>query len=291
MNKVVTNAGVGVSMLRYMPETIHSLIQRIVGRTVTFEHVVITGASSGLGAALAERYASTCSRLSLFGRDQARLADVAARCARPNLDIGTIVCDVRDADAMIEALGELDDLAPVSLLLANAGIGGRAAMVGPSGEIPSVAHQLIATNFVGLINTVAPLLPRFVQRRSGHVVIISSLAAFTGLPQSPVYAATKAAARSYGEGLRRLLAPSGVGVTIVYPGFIDTPMSATLPAARPMLIPPDQAAARIFSAVRRRRPELAFPWPLALAARADRWLPIFLGDFLMARASNWNNKR
>ena len=259
-------------------------------RTAHIRHVVITGASSGLGAALAEVYAARGAGLTLLGRDRDRLGAVAKRCSHNGAGVETICCDVRDVDAMCVALGDLDDRNPVTLLIANAGIGGRAALAGPAAELPEAARHLIATNVTGLINTVTPLLPRFVERRAGQVAIISSIAAFSGMPQAPAYSASKAAARVYGEGLRRLLGRSGVAVTVVCPGFIDTPMSASLPTARPFLVPVDQAALRIANAIAQQRAELTFPWQLAVAARFDRWLPATLGDRLVSAAAAWSTR-
>jgi short-subunit dehydrogenase len=254
-------------------------------------HVVITGASSGLGAALAQHYAATGARLSLLGRDQARLNSVASICASLGCDATPVRCDVRDAEAMSAVLTQIDDRSSVTLLIASAGIGGKAALSPATGELREIAYELVETNVLGLINTVSPLLPRFVSRRSGHLALVSSIAGYSGLPQAPVYSASKAAVRIYGEGLRRLLRPAGVGVTVVCPGFIDTPMSASLPLSRPFLVPIESAARRVARAIENRSAEVAFPWPLAVASRLDRWLPSAIGDRLMAVVASLNGHR
>ena len=127
-----------------------------------------------------------------------------------------------------------------------------------------------------------------VERRAGRIGIISSLAGHCGLPQSPAYSASKAAARVYGEGLRRLLEPSGVSVTVVCPGFIDTPMSASLPVRRPFLVSADTAAARIAGAMARRKAEISFPWQLALTMQLGLWLPRPVTDRLLAATAKWS---
>jgi short-subunit dehydrogenase len=161
--------------------------------------------------------------------------------------------------------------APLDLVIANAGIGAVAAL--DSGEPGSVARQILAVNAIGVVNTVTPLLPRFVARRHGHVAIMSSLAGLIGLPACPAYSASKAAARAYGGALRSLLAPSGVRVSVICPGFIDTPLMAPLQSRLPFLWTVDRAALHIARALARGRREILFPWRLATAMRLTAMLP------------------
>lgn len=244
-------------------------------------HVLITGASSGLGAALARRYAADGCRLSLFGRDRARLEQAAVGCRGRAAAVDLYVCDLRDAGAAARALETADAQAPVDLLFANAGVGGADALGGPAGETLAQAHAMVETNVLAVINTVVPLLPSFVARRRGHIVLTGSIAGLTGLPQSPAYCASKAAVHTYGEGLRRLLRRSGVSVTIVCPGFVETPMSASLSMARPFLWSAERAAAHVARAVARKRRRAVFPWQLGWAAGAARLLPQVLVDRLV----------
>src|SRR5262249_26494389 len=141
--------------------------------------------------------------------------------------------DISDAQSVGHWITDCDSRQPIDLVVASAGIGGATVFAPDCGEDLDAAHEIIATNVLGVVNTVIPLLPRFVARGNGHVVIMSSLAGFLGLPQSPLYSASKAAIRVYGQGLRRLLAPRGVLVTVVCPGFVKTPMSASWPGPRP----------------------------------------------------------
>ena len=253
-------------------------------------HVVVTGASSGIGSALADLYAGEGARLTLFGRDRPRLEHVAGRCRTRGVVVTTCVCDVADHEALSAELIAADDRAPVTHVFANAGIGGALAMAPSDGESGAVARALFETNVVGLANTVTPLLPRMVSRRAGRIAIISSLAAYTGLPQSPAYSASKAAARTYGEGLRRLVGPAGVSVTIVCPGFVETPMSDSLATPRPFLVSPQDAARRIARAVANGRAELAFPWPLTAAVKAAGWLPRPIADGLLRATYAWSRR-
>ena len=236
-------------------------------------HIVITGASSGLGAALARHYARQGASLTLFGRHLVRLSAVAESCRASGANVATHCCDVMDGPGMRERLLSVDASLAVDLVIANAGIGGGAVIAPQAGESPALARSILDTNTLGVLNTVSPLIERFMQRRQGQFVIVSSIMAYLGPPEAPVYSASKAAIRIYGHGLRRLLAPHGIAVTVVCPGFIDTPMSETLPFVAPFMISPEQASARIAKAVTQRRSEAVFPWQVRALAMVARMLP------------------
>ncbi|HEX4077679.1 MAG TPA: SDR family NAD(P)-dependent oxidoreductase [Rhizomicrobium sp.] len=246
-------------------------------------HVLITGASSGIGAALARSYARPGVRLSLTARSTERLQQVAAQCGAAGAETALQTIDICDAAALPAWIEDCDTQRPVDLVIANAGVGGERVIATSSGETLSVAHDIVATNILGVANTVIPLLPRFVARGKGHVVIMSSLAAYIGLPQAPLYSASKAAIRIYGQGLRRLLEPKGVQVTVICPGFVDTPMSASVPGERPLLWTTERAARRIVAGLARGERDITFPWPLAALARVANLLPARWLDSALAR--------
>jgi short-subunit dehydrogenase len=254
------------------------MIMSVSSRAHYAPHVVITGASSGLGAALAAQYAARNVRLSLMGRNRDRLQAVQALAAENGSCAEYFCGDVCASDDMRELLIRIDDTQPVTLLIANAGIGGAYALSPPDGESATVARNLISTNVLGVINTITPLLPRLIARRHGHIVIIGSIAGFAALPEAPSYCASKAAVHTYGTALRRKLRASGIGVTVISPGFIATPMSASLSTPKPFLEPVERAASRIVRAIDSGKRELSCPWPLTWAARLDRWLPPSIGD-------------
>lgn len=248
-------------------------------------HIVITGASSGLGAALAYFYAAAGTILSLAGRDLARLQTVAAGCRARGAEVAYEVVDVTDAAGMDRWLRTRDTACGVDLLIANAGIGGIGVIAPDDGEAGDVARQIIEINVIGVLNTITPLLRRLVGRRRGHVAIVSSLAGFLGLPDAPSYCASKAAVRIYAEALRRRLAPHGVCVTAISPGFVDTPMSATLPFIGRWLWPADRAARHIAAGLARGKHEIVFPWQLHLAVRFAALLPTAIIDRVLIRRS------
>jgi short-subunit dehydrogenase len=246
-------------------------------------HVVITGASSGLGAALARVYAKPGVLLTLSGRDKTRLLSVAADCMSVGAEVDIVVCDVTDAEGMAAWLTSADQVRSIDIVFANAGIGGKTAIAPSEGEANAVARLIFATNTLGVINTATPIIPRFVGRQTGHFVVVSSLAGLLGLPHSPAYSGSKAAVRIYAEGLRRLMRPHGVQVTVVNPGFIDTPMSRSLPLPGPGIWSADRAARAVKAAVEKGKSEVTFPWPLRLAVAATRALPSRLVDAILVK--------
>jgi short-subunit dehydrogenase len=246
------------------------------------QHVLITGASSGIGAALSRCYARPGVRLSLTARDPARLRQVSNLCRSAGAETEWETVDIADAETAGQWITDCDSQQPIDIVIANAGIGGSAVIAPDTGETLATAREIVATNILGVVHSVIPLLPRFAARGNGHVVIMSSLAAYVGLPHSPLYSASKAAVRVYGQALRRLLAPSGVRVTVVCPGFVETPMSVSVQGPRPLLWSAERAAERIVRGIERGEREITFPWPLVMLARlADVLPPGFVDSFLI----------
>ncbi|HEV2571416.1 MAG TPA: SDR family NAD(P)-dependent oxidoreductase [Beijerinckiaceae bacterium] len=250
---------------------------------MSFRHVVITGAGSGIGAALAHAYAQSGVRLSLCGRNSARLDIIAEACRAAGAEVAIGICDVTEADVLQRWLETIDDERPVDLLIANAGIGGAGTLTKDQAEPGAVARQVIEVNTIGVVNTLTPLLPRFIARKTGSIAIISSVAGFLGLPDSPSYSASKAATTTYGEALRRLLKPRGINVTVVSPGYVETAMSASLPFHRPFLWSAEKAARVIQAAIAKGRGELIFPWQFRFAIRLARVLPTRVVDLILMR--------
>jgi short-subunit dehydrogenase len=234
--------------------------------------VLLTGASSGLGAALARILAAPGRRLHLGGRDERRLEATAAACTAAGADVVPQRLDVRDRAALRGWVRQAD----ADLVIANAGISGRDAEDARSAEI-------VAVNVQGVIDTVEAAWPAMAARRGGQIALMGSLAGFRGMPGAPVYSASKAAVLAYGQALRPHARRAGIALTVICPGFVATPMTAGNPFPMPLLMPAERAADIIARGLARRRRLILFPWSLALAARAIALLPDPLAEALLGR--------
>ncbi|MGR8933299.1 MAG: SDR family NAD(P)-dependent oxidoreductase [Gammaproteobacteria bacterium] len=244
-------------------------------------HIIITGASSGIGAALARQYARPGAVLGLLGRNRTALESIAESCQQQGAQtlLGSI--DVTDAAALKHWISTFDRDYPVDLLFANAGV---SSSTGPNGEMESweTVNALLNTNFHGVVNTIYPLLDVMRQRRHGHIVLVSSLAAYRGLPLMPAYCASKAALKSYGEALRGLLRRDNVKVSVICPGFVASQMTDRFPGPRPFLMSAEKAAAIIQKGIIRNRACVSFPFPLNLGMKLLAWLPANLADTILS---------
>ena len=244
--------------------------------------VLITGASSGLGAALAFAYAGPGVALGLVGRNEERLAATAAACRAAAAMVDSAAIDVADGPALGAWLVAFDRSYPVELLIANAGISAGPDPDSP-GEPLAVTEPQIATNLLGAVNTIAPLVQAMCERGRGRIAVIASVAAFRGLPYSPGYCASKAGLRAYGEALRPRLAPHGVGVTVVCPGFFASPMTDRWEGPTPFLVRGDRATRRIKRGIDRGARRVSFPWPLVFGMRFCDVAPAAIGDAILRR--------
>jgi short-subunit dehydrogenase len=224
--------------------------------------ILITGATGGIGAALARSYAQHGRTLILHGRDRARLATLTQECETRGAKVHGVTFDLRDGAEAIEALRNVSCEYAIDLAIVNAGVS-RAIGKGLETESWDTARAVLAVNLDGAIATVAGVLPEMRRRGAGQIAIVSSLAAYFGLPITPIYCASKAALKAYGEALRGWLAPQGIAVNVVMPGFVRTPMSDQFPGAKPMLMSPARAATLIRHGLERNRARIAFPRTLA----------------------------
>lgn len=238
--------------------------------------VLITGASSGIGRSLALLYASSGVTLLLTGRSMERLNDIAALCRDKGAQVEISTTGVTDNADFRAQIIAWDNATPIDLVIANAGIS-----AGGSG---SAFDEIINTNLNGLFNTVEPLIERMRGRRRGHIALMSSMAGWRGMPNAPAYSVSKVAVRAYGEALRPLLRPDGVGVSVIFPGFIKTPLTDVNPFPMPFMMTADEAAACIKTGIERNKARIAFPWQMLLLSRFIAALPLWLGDFILSRA-------
>ena len=234
------------------------------------KHILITGASSGIGAALAVCYAAHGVHLSLHGRNQTRLEQVAAAVRKLGATAATHCGDVGDAKDIESWIKDCDFHQPIDLLIANAGISGGS---GEICETPQQATAIFSTNVQGVLNSLHPVIPLMTLRKHGQIAIISSLASFRGFAGASSYCASKAALRVYGEALRGELRPHNVGVSVVCPGYIKTPMTDINPFPMPLMMSAERSAKIIRRGLGRNQARIAFPFRMYLLVRLLALLP------------------
>jgi NAD(P)-dependent dehydrogenase (short-subunit alcohol dehydrogenase family) len=260
--------------------------------------ILITGASSGIGAALALAYAEPGRWLALGGRDESRLATIAEQCRARGADVTTRSLDITDRESAAAWITEAAAEAPdgrLDLVIANAGISGGTGGDGSHGgqESAEQLRRIFAVNVDGVFNTVLPAIPLMRDQATvaiagtppwrGQIAIVSSVVGFRGFPGAPAYSASKAAVKAWGEGLRGALKHEEIAVSVVCPGFIRTPMTAGNPFPMPFLMEPERAAAVIKRGLERNQARIAFPWPHYIAAWLTGVLPPSWIDPLLSR--------
>ena len=234
--------------------------------------ILITGASRGLGQQLAHRYASADVNLILIARDMKRLAEVATICQYLGATTLTQSIDVRNAAEMKQFILEADDSMPIDLVIANAGVAST-LQPGWQAEKEEDVHHVMTCNVQGAMNTINPLVDRMIARKSGQIVLMSSLAGLRGLPQSPSYCASKAAVLVYGQSLRAWLSRYQIHVNVVCPGYVITDMSERLTGPKPFLISAEKAARIIQKGLEKNKAIVAFPWQLNALTKLAAFLP------------------
>ncbi|HEV8138290.1 MAG TPA: SDR family NAD(P)-dependent oxidoreductase [Pyrinomonadaceae bacterium] len=253
--------------------------------------VLITGASSGIGRGLAIDLAGRGAKLGLVARRKEVLDEIITEISGTKTPNGegqlprvlAISADVQDAESMRAAAEQLrSQFGKIDVLIANAGIGGN----DDSAQLDAAKFaNVINTNVIGVSNSVAAVIPDMVKRGSGQLVVISSLAAYRGLPKSAAYCASKAAVSAMFESLRLDLKPRGIDVTIIHPGFIKTPLTAGRRAKLPWFLELEPAVKLIVNAIEKRKKSYAFPWQLAMVVRSGMIMPTALYDWIASRNS------
>jgi short-subunit dehydrogenase len=244
--------------------------------------ILITGASSGIGRALAFVYARDGVSLSLIGRDRERLEDTAAAARAQGAEVSIGQLDVRDQDAMARWIEAADMRRPFDLVIANAGITTGLAP-GDIAEDPRAVRAIVGINLIGVLNTIEPLIAPMCARGAGQMAFVGSIAGLRGLPYAPSYCATKAAVHAYSESLRGRIESRGVRVSLIIPGFVKTPLNDSIDGVKPLEITGTDAALLIQRGLERGKATIAFPRSLYLVARLARILPARLVDKVMAR--------
>lgn len=246
------------------------------------QKIFITGASSGIGEALARQYAKAGAQLGLVARRGDWLERVANELASFGPTPSIYVCDVRDAAALRLAAGEFMARYGVpDVVIANAGVS-RGTLTEMEDDLQAF-QEIFDINVMGMVNTFHPFVDAMKWRGSGTLVGIASVAGFRGIPGGGAYSASKAAAIRYCESLRVELRQSGVAVVTICPGYIRTPMTAVNRFKMPFLIDVDVAAGRFIRAIREKRSFTVIPWTMGVAGRILRMAPNWLYDRVFQR--------
>ena len=246
-------------------------------RRQTPRHVCITGATGALGGALALEYAAPGVLLTLHGRRADVLEEVAARCRNRGAEVRTKTLDLRRTEDVRQWMQTLCRENPPDLIIANAG---RNTSIGPAGrgEPLEEVRALVEVNLLSVMALVDGALPALRWRGSGQLAIVSSLAAYYGLPATPGYCATKAALKIYGDALRGWLAAEGIRVSVILPGYVSSPMCDAMPGPKPFLWAPDRAARAVRRGLARGWARISFPFPLNLGIWGLSVLPACLAS-------------
>lgn len=244
--------------------------------------VLITGATGAIGGALARAYAAPNTQLILHGRQQDKLEALAEICRHQGAKVTLSNINLTDDHALKAWLDEICANQVPDIVIANAGKNTHpqgADMLEPWGEV----QALLDLNLKTPIAMAQHLVPAMQNRGSGQLVFISSLAAWHGLPTTPSYSASKAGIKAYGEGLRGLLAPHGIGVTVVMPGYVTSPMCDAMPGPKPWEWPPERAAKAIKRGITANRSRISFPFPLNFGTWWLAVLPAGVSQWLIQR--------
>ena len=241
-------------------------------QTMTARTILITGASSGIGAALAKALAGPGVRLLLWGRNEDRLAAVAAKCRARGAAVETASLDVGDSQGFATRLARADERNAIELAIFNAGLGGTIPE-NRVGEDPGRASAMMAVNFTSPVLGASILSERMAARGAGHIVLVGSISAWFPLPMAPTYVGTKAGLAMFSESLGMRMARHNVAVTLVSPGFIDTPMSQSVKAPKPFLMSAEACAAIIARRLPNRPAHIVVPWQFLVLRTLSRLLP------------------
>jgi short-subunit dehydrogenase len=234
-----------------------------------FKSILITGASSGIGEDLALQYSTPGVHLAISGRNQERLEAVADACREKGADVESRVINVSDGEAMEAWINVVDARAPLDLVIANAGIGVKDRSL----SLHNVATQTFEVNVNGVFNTIHPALELMKGRRSGQIVIISSVAGFIALPFAPAYSASKHAVKGYGQALRATYAHMGIKINVICPGFVESRMTDSNAFAMPFLLSAEKAVKLIMKAIAADKGIYVFPWQMRLLIKLSQIMP------------------
>ncbi|MDO9459871.1 MAG: SDR family NAD(P)-dependent oxidoreductase [Alphaproteobacteria bacterium] len=247
----------------------------------------VTGASSGIGRAVALALAREGWRVAVSARGKGGLFSLAQEAASLKGSIHPYSLDVTDPRQIADGYAAITgDLGPVALAVLNAGIYLPVEITGQFDAAP-FSHSM-QVNYMGTVHCLAPLLPDLMARGMGHVLIVSSVTGYGGLPRSAAYGPTKAALINLAESLKFDLDRAGVRISVACPGFVDTPATANNPFPMPFLMPADEAAQRILAGIQKGGFEITFPRRFTYVLKVLNMLPYRIYFQLVKRLTGWN---
>jgi NAD(P)-dependent dehydrogenase (short-subunit alcohol dehydrogenase family) len=240
--------------------------------------VLITGAASGIGRQLAVDLAGEGARIAAVDRQGDALAKLAAELQPTSQHVATAVADVTDLPGLRNAVAQLEaQLGPTDVLIASAGIGRETSALDFDAE---AFRAMIDVNLTGVVNSIDAVLAGMRRRRRGHLVALSSLASYRGLPRLGAYCASKAGVNAIMDALRVELRPLSIHCTTICPGWIRTPLTAHLKLPGLRMMDVRDAARLMIDAIRWQRPVVAFPPQLTWQLRLLRYLPRPVSDWM-----------
>ena len=244
------------------------------------KNILITGASSGIGEALALYYAGQgAEHLFLCGRNAQRLNNVAGECSRLGVKVHTEILDVTDRQKTAEWIEKCEKNSPLNLIIANAGVSTGA-------ETPENIYNTFNTNIFGVLNTITPGIEIYRRRNSAEkavLAIVSSIAGYHGLAGCPSYSASKACVKAYGEAMRIRLAKENIQLNVICPGFVRSRITDKNTCPMPFFMEAENAAAIIAAGIEKNIGLITFPWPMRLAAWLGAILPNCISNFIYGK--------
>jgi short-subunit dehydrogenase len=248
-------------------------------------NIIITGASSGIGKALAIEYSQHCKNLLLLGRDKERLENVKNLCSK-TCNILTEILDVTNAKEIDKITNNFDQDFPIDLMIANAGI---SAGTGSKGEDINQLKEIYNTNIYGVINSIYPAINKMTTRRKGQIAIMSSMSAFMPIPTAPAYSSSKQCISFLGLALRQNLAKNNIKLSVIYPGFIKTPMTDTNKFSMPFIMSAEKAAQKIIKNISKNKSRIIFPKSFYFITLIVNILPFSIKQYLFNKTPAKDN--
>lgn len=256
---------------------------------MTKKQIVITGASTGIGKALALKYGNEENTLWLIARSTDKLNKIVDEIKNNGGEANSIPCDLSNTEKMLEISQNIEDRSGgIDLLIVNAGYSSRLFYHG--NDNIKEAQKMIDLNFLSAIIMIEYFVQKMIKKNSGHIVGVASVAGFRGMPTAGVYSATKAGFATYLEGLRVSLGNYKIDITTINPGFVDTPMTQNKNNPKPFLTTPKNAATMITKAITKKKKRFIFPKPMIFVGWFVRNLPNFLFDYFGRKFASKLNK-